>query len=452
MNRRVKAGLIGFGEVNTPRDVLERKFASASAELSTLGWDSVSAGIVTDDPAYLEADAAAAALRGSDCDVLVLCVVGWIPTHAVIRALEPFRAVPMVVWGLAGDIEGGRLVTPAGQAGTTGLCFAMRELGFRFLFVYSVAGRPSPLAAIDAYARAAMTARRLRDIRIGSMGYRDMLLYGTMFDGLSLRREIGPEVETFEMLEIVREAGRADARDVRAVVEYCRANWRFDKDADDALLERGARYYLALEKKVRERGYEAVTLIDVDGMKKLEGFPPAMVFMLLADRTGVCTTPENDVIGNVTQLMVRGLTGQAAHYMEFYEFMEDRVLIGVPDYIPAEAAEGAVRVLPTAFGLMSGSLLNTSKVRCGRVTLVRLIAGRRGYQLHVASGEAVQPSPWEECGWAPPAPQLPSLEVILDTPVEAFAQKVSSQHTIVAYGDITGELAHLASLLNIEVI
>ena len=47
-------------------------------------------------------------------------------------------------------------------------------------------------------------------------------------------------------------------------------------------------------------------------MKKLLGFPPAPVFMLLSDISGVCTIPENDCLGNVTQLMVKYITGQAA--------------------------------------------------------------------------------------------------------------------------------------------
>ena len=70
------------------------------------------------------------------------------------------------------------------------------------------------------------------------------------------------------------------------------------------------KYALAIGKKIKERGYEAVTLTDVDGMKKLCGFPPAMVFMLLERWYGVMTTPENDVMGNVTELMQHYLTGQ----------------------------------------------------------------------------------------------------------------------------------------------
>ena len=178
------------------------------------------------------------------------------------------------------------------------------------------------------------------------MGYRDMNLYGTMFDGASLKRVLGVEVEFFEMLEIAQRIEKLDPQEVQATVERVLRDWSFEKPAQRSTLEKGARHYLAIRDRTRERGYGAVSLIDVDGMKKLAGFPPAMVFMLLADDPGVCTVPENDTLGAVTQLMVRHLTGQIGLYLEFYEFFEDRLLMGVPDFVPAEVVDGRVRGHP----------------------------------------------------------------------------------------------------------
>ena len=173
-------------------------------------------------------------------------------------------------------------------------------------------------------------------------------------------------------------------------------------------------------------------MIDVDGVKKLLGFTPAAAMMLLSDLGGLATVPENDTLGAVTQLIVRYLTGQVGAYFEFYEFMQDRVLIGVPDYVPAEVVDGEVTVRLTRFGQLAEGVLNVSQVKTGRVTLCRLASEGDRYVMHIATGEAVAPRPWEEAGWDPPAPQLPSLEVVLDGPVEAFAQKVLSQHTILS--------------------
>jgi hypothetical protein len=72
--------------------------------------------------------------------------------------------------------------------------------------------------------------------------------------------------------------------------------------------------------------------------------------------------------------------------------------------------------------------------------------------MHIVTGEAVTPRPWEEAGWEQPAPQLPGLEIILDQPVRQFARQVLSQHYILAHGDCRGQLIDLCELLGMEVV
>jgi L-fucose isomerase-like protein len=150
--------------------------------------------------------------------------------------------------------------------------------------------------------------------------------------------------------------------------------------------------------------------------------------------------------------MIRFLTGQVGAYVEFYEFMTDRVLVGVPDYVPSEVVDGPVQVMMAKFGGLSDGILNISKVKTGKVTLCRLASRGDRCRIHIVTGESVTPRKWEEAGWVQPAPQLPSLEVILDSPVEDFAQKVLGQHYILAYGDHRLSLIDLCKLLGIEII
>ena len=453
MIQKPKIGFCCFGEVNTPIERLRLKHDEAFVTLSALDGDIVDGGLVIDDPAYETADAAIAKLDNKGIEGLIVCVAGWIPTHAVIRVTDVFRNVPMVLWGMCGWKDGGRIVTTADQAGTTALRPAFDEMGYRFKYVYSVMGEPAPVAAIDSFVRAAHAVAMLRHARVGTMGYRDMLLYGTQFEGNSLRAKIGVEVEPFEMLEMMQNLEKLDPAKVAEGVKYVRDNWVIEKECDDAIIETGVKYALAVGKKIEERGYEAVTLLDVDGMKKLAGFPPAMVFMLLYHYYGVETVPENDVMGSVTQLMLRYALGKSVHYMEYYEFFKESMLIGVPDFVPEFAVDGKITMLPTAFGLLSTSLTNVSKVKTGYVTCARLVFRRGKYCMHFYSGEAKRPKAWEEFGWTPPAPQLPGLEVFPDScTVPEFAQKVSSQHTIVCYGDQKAVLADLCGLLDIEIL
>lgn len=447
-----KVGFVGFGEVNSPKELIGRKCLEARKLLEDEGLELVSTGYVSDDEAGADVARATTELSREDFDVLVVCIAGWIPSHAVIGVISEFAHRPMILWGLAGSMEYGRLVTTADQAGTTALRKVMEDMGYNFIYVYNTVNGPSKIGRILRFIKAAQAISLLRSSKIGMMGYRDMNLYGTMFEGISLRSRIGVEVEIFEMLEIVRKIEKLKEEEIRQVVDSTRTAWEFEKEPKAATLETGAAYYLAIREKILERNYAGISLIDVDGMKKLAGFPPAMVFMLLADNLNVCTIPENDTLGAVTQLIVKYLTGQIAAYFEFYEFMEDRLLVGVPDFVPSQVVEGKVKVCPAGFGSFSEGILNVSKVKTGKITLCRLIGQGDRYKMHVATGEAVTPGAWEEAGWAQPAPQLPGLEFIPDTTVEEFAEKVASQHYILSYGDNSEILRDFCRILKIEVI
>ena len=447
-----KAAFLGFGEVNTPIDIIINKCKKAAEELEAEGMELVKVYPITDDYEEKDIKRAVEALRGEEFDSVVVCIAGWIPTHAVVKVTEHFREKPMVLWGLCGWIESdGRIVTTADQAGTTAIRKTFFDLGYTFKYLYDIIGKPSKAAKVAQYAKAAEAAARLRHSRTGMAGYRDMNLYGTQADGPSLKRVIGTEIETFEMLEIAQRYEKITKEEKDAVIEKCMSKWKFLKPAKREGLEKAAGYYLAVKAIAKERGYSAISLKDVDGMKKLLGFPPAPIFMLLADEEGLLTIPENDCLGNVTQVMVNYLTGQAAPYLEFYEFFENSVLAGVPDYVPAAIVDGDVTVMPAAFGELSEGILNVSRVKGGELTMCRLTCIDGEYYMHMVNGFGKTPPKWEEAGWTQPAPQLPGLEIELDD-VEDFADNVMCQHYIIAYGDQSGLIEDLCDILGIEVI
>lgn len=445
-----KIGFVGFGEVNTPVGVIIDRCTRAAEELRAEGLDVVSYLPVADDSADAQPAAAREAMLKEQLDALVVCVGGWIPTHAVLKVTEAFRHLPMVLWGLCGWRDGDRIVTTADQAGTTGLRATFEGLGYNFKYVYNVIGKPSRAAEVASFCRAATIAKELRFDKVGMGGYRDMQLYGTLYDGLSLKRWTGVEIETFEMLEIQQNYDALTEDEKRAVVENRIKKWHFLKPAKEESMMKAAGYYLAVKKIAEERNYKSISIKDVDGMKKLCGFPPAPVFMLLSE-DGYTTVPENDSLGSVTQLMMNKLTGQRAGYLEFYEFFENSVLAGVPDFVAADMVDGdTYTVLPAAFGLLSQGILNVSKVKTGTLTMSRLTYREGKYTMQILLGNGKNPPKWEEYGWDAPAPQLSALEIGIPS-VPRFAQNVACQHYIITYGDNRAAIRDLCAVLGIEV-
>lgn len=434
--KKIRAGFVGFGEVNTPREFIDNRCKAVADTLRERGVELVETAPVSDDPAGNEAARAVKELAaGGDFDCLILCVAGWIPSWAVFKTIEPFKHKPMLLWGLSGWRENGHFVTTADQAGTTALRNPMEEMGFTFKYIVNRKdSQPKFDEAID-FLKACHASNVMKNSFIGMNGYRDMRLYGTLYDGNLLKRAIGTEIEHFDLLEIADLIKEIPEAEVAEGVKKIRSEWTFQREPQEGTVENSVRLALAFKKKIEDRKYDGFSFCDVDGVKKLMKFAPAGALTYLHEILDIPTVPENDSYGAVTQLLMKHLTGKTPAYMEFYEFTENSALMGVPDYVPGCAVDGKITVMPNAFGSFGEGLLNVSKVKTGTVTITRIAQKGGELVIHSVLGEAVTPETWEEAGWAPPAPQLPSIEVKFAFNAGEFLKNVMGQHYIVTYGD-----------------
>ena len=445
---KIKAGLVSFGCISYPREIIEKRSEKARQELENAGLELIyTPPVGTID----EADRAIKDLMGKDFDFLILCIASWIETPIVIRVTDYFRDKPILLWGLGGYTQNGSLVSPASQAGTSGLRWTLEAMGYRFKYIYDFPDSPMSVDKVLSFGKVASTAKRLRSSRVGMMGYADMGLYGCMFDGMSLRSKIGPEVEVFDMLEIVQKMEKVSQKVIMNLLEEKKKLWDINPDVQEEALVNAIRIYLAVKERINEGGYNAISIKCVEGMKKYMNFPPCMILTMLSEEMpAIC---EDDALGAVTQLIINYLTGQSAPYVEMYEFMEDRILVGICGFVPPGAVEGKVCVARYAgWGGLSEGAMNVSKMKTGSLTLIRLFSKGDNYKLHMVTGKGLSPRRWEELGWEPPAPFFPGLEIDLDTPVEDFAQKVASQHYFVVYGDYREEIKDLCKILDIELV
>ena len=77
----------------------------------------------------------------------------------------------------------------------------MEDMGYVFKYVYDFPDSESKIDEIIAFAKAATAVEKLKRSKVGMMGFRDMRLYGTLYDGVT-KAKTGVEVEFFEMLEM----------------------------------------------------------------------------------------------------------------------------------------------------------------------------------------------------------------------------------------------------------
>mgnify|MGYP002508867205 CR=1 FL=1 len=170
----------------------------------------------------------------------------------------PPRYRRSALWSPAAPFHAGCGPFPSG-----GLRATFEGLGYKFKYVYDIIGKKTRSDVVADYCQAAITAKQLLTDKVGMAGYRDMNLYGTLYDGLSLKKETGVEIETFEMLEIQQRYEKLTEEEKRDVVNNRILKWNFLKPANDDAMMMAAGYYLAVKQIAEERN---VTVIELNKM------------------------------------------------------------------------------------------------------------------------------------------------------------------------------------------
>jgi L-fucose isomerase-like protein len=386
-------------------------------------------------------------LKATPWDFLIVNVINWIDPRAATRLLYEFRDEPILLYSMGGFTEGDTLISPAGGAGSTALRYPMERWGIKFRYLFNGPDTPMDVEGIIKFGRAARTMKRLRKARVGILGFNDMGLYTTGFNVTRLRGQIGPEVESFDMLQLDRKANALDPAAVQAELARVTADWEYPLGRPtDAAIERAIRLYMATVEICQERNFSAVSYKCVEGIPAHMGAVHSVPSALVAT-AGYPYVDEDDVGNLVAELMLKWVSGQTPTFLEHYEHHPEWILLGVDGFIPGQLVEGKPQVKPIATVLLDG-LVFCSRMKTGRLTLACLSEDNEGYRMHIATGEGKSPPQWVEMGV--PLPSWPSVKFYPDGTVRNILNHVQSQHFAAVFGDYAEELIHLCYLLGIK--
>jgi L-fucose isomerase-like protein len=443
---RLNAGYVPFGSSFYDQSALREITARAEAELDAAGIDLTRAAPVV---AAGDEQGALAQLAAGEWDFLIANVINWVDVRAATRVLLALRERPVVLYSYGGRTQDGLLISPAAGAGSTALRYPLERWGVRHTYLFNGPDTPMDTAGIVAFGQAARAARRLRNARIGVIGWHDMGLFTTAVDVTQLRGTIGPEVEGIDLLQLERAAAALSDEQVAAEAARVSAKWEYPAGIPDAaLIQRCVRLSLATLALVREYDLDAVGYKTVEGVSSLLGVTHNMPSSLVAT-AGVPYADENDVLTLAAQLMLKFSSAKDVTFLEHYEHSQDWALLGVDGFVPEQLIDGAPQIKLVG-NLVTGELdgiAHCSRLRTGRLTTAALAESGSGYRMHIAAGEALSPPAWEELS-VPGA--LPSVRFVPDGGVRALLDQVLSQHCAAAFGDHSPALRALCGLLGIE--
>src|SRR5450759_3937276 len=208
--------------------------------LGTFG-DIVHAGLVEEEE---QAAAAARLFNAEDVDIIVALELAYTKGLVPARCLLETSA-PVLVWNTQkiprlGEDDGFDVVMlNSGMAGMPELTAVLVRTKREFALVTSRFDDPDGRRRIGEVIAAAAVRRRLRGARVALVGHPFEGMTDLMFDGLSLRQEIGPVVWPLEPEKVALRFGEIAQADVDALTVAERA--RYTVEMEPALFERSVR-------------------------------------------------------------------------------------------------------------------------------------------------------------------------------------------------------------------
>jgi L-fucose isomerase-like protein len=447
MTEPLKAGYVSFGTQYYKPENLEMISARAERQLEAAGIQLARTDPVTGEGQ--EPERAIAELKSRDWDFLIANIVNWIEVRGVTRVLLEFRDRPILLYSMGGFTEGGTLICPAAGAGLAAIRYPLERWGFRFKHLFNAPDTPMDVEGIVKFGRAAQTARRLRRARVGMIGFNDMGMFTTDFSAVRLRDKIGLEVESLDMLQLLRRMEALEAGEVDREIQRVTSSWEYPLGKPKAeVLERVFRMYLATVQLCREKNFSGFSYKCVDGVDAELGLTHAVPSALVAS-AGIPYVDENDVGNLVAELMLKWLTGREPMFLEHYDHHPEWILLGEDGYIPDAFIDGRPQIKNVSTVLLGG-IAHCSRLKLGPMTLACLAEDDEGYRMHIVSGEGRTPPQWVEMGV--PLPSWPSVKFYTDVPVRRILDHVQSQHFAAVPGDCVEELKDLCALLGIKAI
>jgi L-fucose isomerase len=444
---KLKAGYVSFGTQYYKPENLKAISARAERQLEAAGIELARTDPVTGEGR--EPERAIAELKGRDWDFLIANIVNWIEVRGVTRVLMAFRDRPLLLYSMGGFTEGNTLICPAAGAGVAAIRYPLERWGFRFKHLFNAPDAPVDVEGIVKFGRAARAERLLRSGRVGMIGFNDMGMFTTDFSVVKLRDRIGLEVESLDMLQLLRRMEALEAAEVKKEIARVTAKWEYPLgEPRQEVLERVFRMYLATVQICREKNFSGFSYKCVDGVDAELGLTHAVPSALVAS-AGIPYVDENDIGNLVAELMLKWLTGREPMFLEHYDHHPEWILLGEDGYIPDAFIEGRPQIKNVSTVLLGG-IAHCSKLKLGRMTLACLAEDADGYRMHIVSGEGREPPQWVEMGV--PLPSWPSVKFYTDVPVRRILDHVQSQHFAAVPGDCVEELKDLCGLLGIKAV
>lgn len=464
-----------IGILPLARPTFDVPFAGEVRDAALATLDELDVEVVGTRELLLDAEATDAAiteLASHELDLLLIVQVTFTDADAVVRAADRIDA-PVALWAFPEARTGGRLrinsfcgINLAGHAltdagiGYDHLLRAPDDPAALDELRAILAGRSRPATdwqappAVEELAPEAVTAAtaardRVAAARIGLFGDHPDGFHPCRYDPQVLHATVGIGVDRVELDELFAAARAVPAERTSEIRAQVAAALDGLDDVEQAALDRTLETYATLGSMAGDRGWSGVAVRCWPEMFTDHGGAACAAMGMLTDEhvPGAC---ERDVYGNVTEVVLSALAGDAPAFIADLVDVERASGTGVLWHCglaPLSMADPEVRPKAGLHSNRQKPLVHEFPLKPGRITIARLHQRPGGLALVIAGGEMLR-APASFSGTS----GVCRFDRDLDEVYAAILDHGLEHHYAFVYADVREELKALAALWDIEVL
>lgn len=301
--------------------------------------------------------------------------------------------------------------------------------------------------------RAIGAVRALRGARIGVVGGLAMTFYNMEVSTSALRARLGVEVSHHDMHELTgRMRAQDDARVAREVASISAAA-RVD-GVSAAQMDLTARAALALSDLAAAGDHHALAVSDWPALQDDPGMHPGAAFTWLEERDALPIASEGDVLGAITQLVAKSLSGRVGYLLDMTEPDLDagQLLMwhggGGPLYLADDQGARWINHPMIGRGTQAGPVygaISDLVFRDGPVSVFRIARNASALFIMTATVAGRDPAGFTGCrGWLQDFVIDGETATLEDTVATVMAHGLE-HHFVLVPGDCAGALAEFGS-------
>ena len=439
--------LLPFGYPGYPQKQLAEHIEKSEKWLRDIGVDLVTAPnvIVLND-----CEKAIETAKGDVWDAVIVLIASWIeaPNALTVLSAAGLEQTPMLLWSHDNYFDPKENATISfGCIASAGvLRETFEEFEYKFRFVVGNPGDEVLGKKITAFLSAASTVRKLKNSRLGMLGYVSMGMYTGLGDHIKVKKVFGTEIVHMDQYSLIAHLDEASEEQINAEKQALKEQWDVATSISDSLLDRNAAVYLRMKKLVEEQKLDALTAKCQYEMSIDWGFTPCVALSLLGANMPVSC--EGDIYLLMSQMILDGIANETTTYGDVLAFLKDGVICAACGFAPKSFLAAQRPKIDKHTALYSGLLITTPFKRQD-VTVVRLANDKSGFKMHVIEGHVEEMKDFHEID----CPAYAGSVIKFDNKsVEDFQQEIMSQHYAIVPGNHGDAVRAFCELMNIRVV